>query len=390
MAARTATLPPKILSIVKGVLGDPTTPVPLHAPLFVGREWDYVKDCLDSTWVSSVGRYVERFETMLEQQCGVARAIAVVNGTCALHMALLLAGVEPGEEVLVPALTFVATANAVHHAGATPHFVDCEARSLGLDADKLEAHLAATVVRTERGCCNKVTGRRIRVVVPMHVFGHPADLDALSAVCLRWGLTLVEDAAEALGSRYKDRPVGGHGRLAILSFNGNKIVTCGGGGAILTNDQALADKAKHLTTTAKVPHPWRFEHDAPGFNYRLPNLNAALGCAQMECLSGFVDSKRALARRYQDAFDGLDGLTVLREPAYGQSNYWLNALLLDRPDPVLRDTILEQANAAGFGFRPAWTLLHRLPMYAACPRGDLSTADALEGRIINLPSGAAL
>ena len=284
----------------------------------------------------------------------------------------------------------LATANAVRHAGATPHFVDSEARSLGLDADKLEARLAAAAVRTETGCRNKATGRRIRVVVPMHVFGHPADLDALSAVCRRWGLTLVEDAAEALGSRYKDRPVGGHGRLAILSFNGNKIVTCGGGGAILTNDQALADRARHLTTTAKVPHPWRFDHDATGYNYRLPNLNAALGCAQMERLPVFLDSKRALARRYQEAFDGLAGLTVLREPDYGRSNYWLNALLLDRPDPGLRDAILEQANAAGIGARPAWTLLHRLPMHAACPRGDLSTAEALEARIVNLPSGAAL
>lgn len=390
MSTISETLPAAVVAALREALGAPAAAVPLHAPLFEGREWDYVKECLDSTWVSSVGRYVDRFENMLEDITGVARAVAVVNGTCALHMAFLLAGVRPGDEVLAPALTFAATANAVVHAGATPHFVDSEEATLGLDAARLETHLAETAERTAAGCRNKATGRIIRAVAPMHVFGHPADLDALAAVCARWGLVMVEDAAEALGSLYKGRHVGGHGRLSVLSFNGNKIVTCGGGGAILTNDVELAKRARHLTTTAKLPHPWRFDHDAVGYNYRLPNLNAALGCAQLERLPAFVASKRALAARYAEAFAGLPGVSVFPEPPFARSNYWLHTLLLDASDMALRDETIRLANAAGLGVRPAWTLMHRLPMYADCPRADLSTAERLEGRIISLPSGAAL
>lgn len=390
MSTISETLPAAVVAALREALGAPAAAVPLHAPLFEGREWDYVKECLDSTWVSSVGRYVDRFENMLEDISGVARAVAVVNGTCALHMAFLLAGVRPGDEVLAPALTFAATANAVVHAGATPHFVDSEEATLGLDAARLETHLAETAERTAAGCRNKATGRIIRAVAPMHVFGHPADLDALAAVCARWGLVMVEDAAEALGSLYKGRHVGGHGRLSVLSFNGNKIVTCGGGGAILTNDVELAKRARHLTTTAKLPHPWRFDHDAVGYNYRLPNLNAALGCAQLERLPAFVASKRALAARYAEAFAGLPGVSVFPEPPFARSNYWLHTLLLDASDTALRDETIRLANAAGLGVRPAWTLMHRLPMYADCPRADLSTAERLEGRIISLPSGAAL
>lgn len=390
MSTISETLPAAVVAALREALGAPAAAVPLHAPLFGGREWDYVKECLDSTWVSSVGRYVDRFENMLEDLTGVARAVAVVNGTCALHMAFLLAGVRPGDEVLAPALTFAATANAVVHAGATPHFVDSEEATLGLDAARLETHLAETAERTAAGCRNKATGRIIRAVAPMHVFGHPADLDALAAVCARWGLVMVEDAAEALGSLYKGRHVGGHGRLSVLSFNGNKIVTCGGGGAILTNDVELARRARHLTTTAKLPHPWRFDHDAVGYNYRLPNLNAALGCAQLERLPAFVASKRALAARYAEAFAGLPGVSVFPEPPFARSNYWLHTLLLDASDMALRDETIRLANAAGLGVRPAWTLMHRLPMYADCPRADLSTAERLEGRIISLPSGAAL
>ena len=364
--------------------------VALHAPEFGGNEWAYVKDCLDTGWVSSAGAYVDRFERELAAYCGVRRAVAVVNGTAALHVALRLAGVEPGDEVLVPALTFIATANAVAYCGATPHFVDSEARTLGMDPHALADYLERTAEIRDGVCYNRATGRPLRGVLPMHTFGHPADLDALAAVAERFHLVLVEDAAEALGSFYKGRHVGRWGRLSTLSFNGNKTITTGGGGAILTDDDALADRAKHLTTTAKRAHPWRYDHDCVGYNYRLPNLNAALGCAQLEQLPAFLERKRALAHRYATAFEAVGGVRFVTEPAFARSNYWLNALLLDEAAADQRDAILERTNAAGIMTRPVWTLMPHLPMYEACPRAELPVAERLERRLFNIPSSASL
>jgi perosamine synthetase len=380
----------RVLAAVRAALPDADLPAPLHAPEFRGREWDYVKDCLDTGWVSSVGAYVDRIERDLEGFTGIAHAVAVSNGTAALDVCFRLAGVESGDEVLTPTLSFVATANAITYRGATPHFVDSEERTLGVDPARLEAYLQ-TVARIDREVCvNTRTGRPIRALAIMHVFGHPADVDGLAEVAARWKLVLVEDAAEALGSRWKGRHMGGFGRLAALSFNGNKIVTTGGGGAVLTDDPALAKRAKHLTTTAKVPHRWAFEHDEIGWNYRMPNLNAALGCAQLERLPDMMARKADLAGRYARAFEGLDGGRLLTPRAGATVNHWLNALVLDRPDRIARDSVLEALNDAGFQARPLWTLMHRLPMYARCPRDALPVAEALAARVINLPSSAAL
>lgn len=380
----------RVLEAVRAALPDAALPAPLHAPEFRGREWDYVKDCLDTGWVSSVGAYVDRIERDLEAFTGIAHAVAVSNGTAALDVCFRLAGVGPGDEVLVPTLTFVATANAITYRGAVPHFVDSEPRTLGVDPIRLDAWLAATA-RVEGGVClNARTGRPIRALAIMHVFGHPADVDGLAEVAARWNLVLVEDAAEALGSRWKGRHLGGFGRLAALSFNGNKIVTTGGGGAVLTDDPELAKRAKHLTTTAKVPHRWAFEHDEIGWNYRMPNLNAALGCAQLERLPEMLARKAELAARYGRAFEGVEGVRLLRPREDSEVNHWLNALILDRPDREARDRLLETLNDAGYQARPLWALMHRLPMYADCPRDDLPTAEALENRIVCLPSSAAL
>ena len=325
---------------------------------------------------------------MLAERCGVARAVAVVNGTAGLHIALLLAGVTPGDEVLVPALTFVATANAVAHCGAVPHFVDSESRTLGVDPEGLERHLQQVAVAGPDGPVNRDTGRRIAALMPVHVFGHPVAMDSLNALAARWRLAVIEDATEALGSRYHDRPAGSLAGLAVLSFNGNKIITTGGGGAILTDDPALADLARHLTTTAKRPHPWLFEHDRVGYNYRLPNLNAAVGCAQLEQLDGILTAKRRLAGLYQEALSGRAGLAAVTEPPGCHSNYWLNAVLVS--DRTARDALLAAGHAEGLLLRPAWRLLSTLPMYQACPKAPLPVAESLEARLVCLPSGPAL
>ena len=305
-------------------------------------------------------------------------------------IALLLAGVGPSHEVLVPTLTFIATANAVSYTGATPHFVDSEATTLGVDPLKLDGHLRQIAEVKGGACLNRRTGRVIRALVPMHTFGHPADLDALIAVCEEWRIILVEDAAESLGSYYHDRHTGSLGVLGTLSFNGNKVITTGGGGAVLTNDGDLGRRAKHLTTTARVAHRWSFLHDEVGYNYRLPNLNAALGCAQLEQLPVMIERKRRLAQRYIDAFATIAGVSVKREPDGCRSNYWLNTLMLDEPDLRARDAILDALKDSGIMARPVWTLMHTLPMYSEAPRMDLAGALALEARIINLPSSPSL
>jgi perosamine synthetase len=366
-----------------------TRPLPLHEPRFAGREWDYVKDCLETGWVSSVGSYVDRFEAMLAERCGVPRAVAVVNGTAALHVALVLAGVRPGDEVMAPTLTFAATLNAVSYCGAVPHLIDSDADTLGLDATALEARLNAVAAPGRDGPpVNRQTGRPIRAVLPMHTFGLPVDMAAIAAVAARWGLTVVEDAAEAMGCVWRGRPLGSFAAIGALSFNGNKVVTTGGGGAVLCADPALGARAKHLTTTAKLPHRWRYEHDAIGFNYRLPNLNAALGCAQLEQLDGFLAAKRRLSDAYVHHLAGIDGVAVVRPPADGNGALWLNAILV--LDAETRDALLERCHADGILARPAWQLMHHLPFYGDCPRGPLPVAEMLEARLVCLPSGAGI
>lgn len=383
-------LPGRVVDTLDACLAEAERPVPLHKPVFEGNEWDYVKECIDTEWVSSVGSYVDRLEGDLAEYTGANRAVVAVNGTAALQVCLRLVGVELNDEVLIPALTFVATANAVSYLGATPHFVDSEERTLGLDPEKLGAYLDDIADVRDGTCMNTQTGRPIRAVVPMHAYGHPVDLDPLQEVADEYQIALVEDAAESLGSFYKAEHTGTRGRCAALSFNGNKTITTGGGGAILTDNESLADEAKHLTTVAKKDHEWEYVHDRVGYNYRMPNLNAALGCAQLEQLLSFLERKRALAQRYQRAFSDVEGVSFFQEPKFARSNYWLNVLLLDEADLGLRDAVLEATNDAGFGTRPTWQLLPSLPMYEECSRMDLSTARNLEHRLVNIPSTPSL
>jgi perosamine synthetase len=364
--------------------------IPLHEPNFGGNEWDYVKNCLDSGWVSSVGAYVDRFEQMLCEYTASPYAVATVNGTAALHICLLLAGIKAGDEVLVPTLTFIATANAVTYCNAIPHFVDVEERTLGIDPVKLNEYIKEISEIRGDVCYNRLTGRPIRAVVPMHTFGHPVDMDPLQELCERYHLVMVEDAAESLGSFYKGQHTGTRGFVSSLSFNGNKTITTGGGGAILTDSASIAKLAKHMTTQAKAAHRWEFNHDMIGYNYRMPNINAALGCAQLEQLSGFIEKKRNLAKRYQEVFQDVPGIRFFIEPDFAHSNYWLNTLILDKEYSFERDNLLESTNNAGIMTRPLWTLMHRLNMYRDCPRMDLSVAESLESRIINIPSSACL
>ena len=379
-----------IIKAIRSVISADKTPVGLHEPCFDGNEWVYLKNCLDSTYVSYVGQYVDKFEAMLAEFTGVKKAVAVVNGTAALHIALKLAGVEHGDEVLVPSLTFVATANAVTYCGAVPHFVDSEIKTLGLDPYKLMAYLKNIAKVNGNVCINKLTGRRIKAVIPMHTFGHPVDLDPLTDICKEYHIEMIEDAAESLGSYYKGRHAGHWGKVSILSFNGNKTITTGGGGAIITNDESLGKLAKHLTSTAKIPHRWEYRHDYIGYNYRLPNINAALGCAQMEQLSGFLTRKRDLAEKYKKALESIDGISFFTEPDFAKSNYWLNVLLLDESVSHHRDDLLEETNNLGIMTRPVWTPMHELTMFEDSPKMDLSVAESLEKRLINIPSSATL
>lgn len=378
----------QIVDAIRTVVGP--GPVALHEPRFEGREWQYVKECLDSTFVSSVGKFVDRFEVELAAFTGARHAVAVANGTMALHVALRLAEVNRGEEVVVPALTFVATANAVSYCGAVPHFADCEERTLGLDPGALREYLRTVAEVRGDVCVNKSTGRVIRALVPMHAFGHPMDIENLIEVAREFRLAVIEDAAESLGSTVNGKHTGTFGVMGTLSFNGNKTITTGGGGAVITNDSALARRAKHLTTTAKVPHRWEYRHDEIGYNYRLPNLNAALGCAQLEMLPQFIRDKRELYRRYDAAFAGIAGIQLFRERTGCQSNYWLQTLLLNVSVEDQRDRVLAATNDAGLMTRPAWALMHRLAPYSGCPRGDLTVAESLERRIVNIPSSSQL
>lgn len=386
--ARQTNLAEQVVAAIRAVVG--VGPAALHEPCFAGNEWRYLKECLDSTFVSSVGKFVDRFEAELVAFTGAKHAVAVVNGTAALHIALKLAGVKADDEVLIPALTFVATANAVTYCGATPHFIDSEARTLGVDAVKLREHLTSHTEQRAGQCVNRATGRVIRALVPMHTFGHPVALDGLMAVAHDFNLALVEDAAESLGSYYHGRHTGTFGLMGTLSFNGNKTITTGGGGAILTNDPELARHAKHLTTTAKLPHAWEYRHDEIGYNYRMPNLNAALGCAQLEQLPALLAAKKKLWQRYQAAFLPVAGVKLMTEPEQCQSNYWLQALLLDVGQVDQRDPVLRATNDAGLMTRPAWTLMHELAPFKGHPCMDLTTAMSLSQRLINIPSSSGL
>ena len=378
------------IGALRKVLSDTAKTYPLHEPTFHGNEWKYVKECLDSTFVSSVGKFVDRFEVDLATYTGAKHSVAVVNGTAALHIALKLASVSTGDEVLVPALTFVATANAVTYCGATPHFVDSEERTLGVDAGKLREYLNSHTEQRGGHCINHATGQVIRALVPMHTFGHPVDVDGLLALAHDFNIALIEDAAESLGSYYHGQHTGTFGLMGTLSFNGNKTITTGGGGAILTNDTALAKMAKHLSTTAKLPHEWEYQHDEIGYNYRLPNLNAALGCAQLEQLPSMLASKRELFHRYRTALASVAELNLISEPEQCQSNYWLQTLLLNSEVAVQRDEILQATNDVGIRTRPAWNLLHALTPFESAPRMDLAEAKSLSERLINIPSSSCL
>jgi len=377
-----------VLARLDAVLPHTGGPYPLHAPEIDGNAWDYVKDCLDTGWVSSVGAWVDRFEDMLADITGARHAVATVNGTAALHAALLTVGVKPGDEVLVPSFTFVATANAISYCGAVPNFVDCEATGLGIDPIALDAYLDRIGEMHGEFLINRQTGAIIRAMVPVHCYGHPANMRALCDVAGRYRLTIVEDAAESLGSTIDAQHMGRFGRIGALSFNGNKTITTGGGGALITDDDLLARRLRHLTTTARVNDSADLVHDMVGYNYRLPNINAALGCAQLETLDAKLAMKRELAARYRETFEGAAGVRYLSSPPWGDSNYWLCGLLFDAGRT--RDVVLTRLNAAGYQCRPFWTPLHSMKMYADGPRAPLATTDRLSACGLTLPSGAGL
>ncbi len=364
--------------------------VMLHAPTFAGNEKRYLEECIDSTYVSSVGPFVDRFEREMEAYTGAAKAVVCVNGTNALHMAMVLSGVGRDDEVLTQALTFIATCNAVSYIGAHPVFIDVDMDTMGLSPEALERWLEQNAeVRGDGQCYDRVTGRRVKACIPMHTFGHPVRLDELSSICDRWHIDLIEDAAESIGSFYKGRHTGTFGKVGALSFNGNKTITTGGGGMLLFRDEELGRYAKHLTTQAKVPHRWEFVHDHVGYNYRMPNINAALGCAQLEQLDTFLASKRATAEAYRELFrDEPHGIRFMAEPEGTRSNYWLNAVLL--PDREARDTFLEYTNDHGVMTRPVWELMNRLPMFSGARHDGLENTVYLADRIVNIPSGVIL
>ena len=380
----------RIVDAVAAAIGPAIEPVLLHRPTFPPTAWLYVKECLDTGWVSTAGSYVTKFEQLLAQTTGCKRAVATVNGTAALEICMRLAGVQGNDEVICPSLSFVATANAISHCNATPHFIDVSMDRLSICPQKLEDRLKQVATLGTDGTHNRETGARIAAVCVMHCFGHPADLDSIVDICGRYELPIIEDAAESLGSYYKSKHTGRFGKLSAVSFNGNKILTTGGGGAILTDDDELADRAKHLTTTAKVPHPWEFHHDEIGWNYRLPNINAALGVSQLEILPELLRAKRSVAEQYQQAFAGVDGVSIVREPADSQSNYWLNAILLDDQNASMQTSVLRTLNEAGYQSRPIWEPMHLLPMYVDCPRGPMCNTERIKARLINVPSSADL
>lgn len=362
--------------------------IPLHEPKFIGNEKKYINDCIDSTFVSSVGKYVDRFEKEFAQYVGSKYAIATVNGTSALHVALLLADVKEDDEVIMQPLTFIATCNAISYTGAKPIFVDVDLDTMGLSPKSLQEFLEANCEVIANKCINKITNKTIKACVPMHTFGHPCRIDEIKEICENWYISLVEDAAESLGSSYKGKHTGTFGRLGAFSFNGNKIITSGGGGVIVTDDKELAKRAKHLTTTAKVSHPYEYKHDEIGYNYRMPNLNAALLVAQLEQLNSFLENKRALTKEYAQFFQNMDDITFVEERKDTHANYWLQAIILK--DVNQRDAFLQYTNKNGVMTRPIWTLMNELEMFQTCQKTELPNAKYLEQRVVNLPSSVRI
>ncbi len=377
----------KVINFIKDLYGTPDF-VPLSVPKFIGNEKKYLEECIDSTYVSSVGPFVDRFEKDMAAYTGAARAVVCVNGTNALHMALMLSGVQRDDEVLTQALTFIATCNAISYIGAHPVFVDVDRETLGLSPDALRNWLKESAELREDGCYNRRTGRRVKACVPMHTFGHPVRIEEVAAICQEWKIALVEDAAESIGSLYHGRHTGTFAPIGALSFNGNKTITTGGGGMLLFQDPAVGEHAKHLTTQAKMPHRWEFRHDEIGYNYRMPNINAALGCAQLENLDRYIESKRRIAAAYANFFKDVPGVQFFTEPEGCRSNYWLNAVILENREA--RDAFLEYSNDNGVMTRPVWELMNRLPMFEKCETDGLENTIWLADRIVNIPSSAKL
>ena len=383
-------LPQAVIDAIREALPHATTPLPLHEPTFGTREFETVQECVDSTFESTVGKFVEEFEKQLAAYTGARHAVAVINGTAALHIALLLCGIKPGDEVILPALTFIAPANAVRYCQATPHFVDCNEQTLGIDPSALRKHLSAIAQPSNGQCLNRHTGAPIRAIMPVHILGHPCQIDELLEISGQYDLIFIEDAAESLGSCYRGRHTGTFGQAGALSFNGNKIITTGGGGALLTNDPEIAQRAKHLTTTAKESHPWDYNHDCVGYNYRLPNLNAALGCAQLQALPNRLASKRKLFQAYKNSFAQVPGVSLVNEPANSSSNYWLQAIMLDATTESFRDEVLKATQDQQIFTRPAWKPMHQIQPHQNAPRAALPVTESISRRLICLPSSPHL
>jgi aminotransferase in exopolysaccharide biosynthesis len=362
--------------------------IPLHEPRFLGNEKKYLNECIDSTFVSSVGKFVTQFEEEFALYVGSKYSVACVNGTSALHVALVASGVSQDDEVLTQALSFIATSNAINYCGAKPLFLDVDITTMGMSPKALQNFLENHCTVLDGVCINKLTKKTIKACVPMHTFGHPCEIDTIASLCQKWHISLIEDSAESLGSLYKGQHTGTFGKMGIFSFNGNKIITAGGGGVIVTDDETLARKLKHLTTTAKLPHKWEYIHDEIGFNYRMPNLNAALLVAQMQQLQKFLQNKRELAQEYKRFFLTCKGIKFLEEPSYAKSNYWLNAILFE--NKTTRDSFLEYTNSNGVMTRPVWGLLSDLTMFHSCYNDNLTNARYLQERVVNIPSGVRL
>ena len=377
----------KIVDFIRKTFNKPSGFIALHEPVFAGNEKKYLEECIDTTYVSSVGKFVDQFEIEMAKYAGVAKAVVCVNGTNAIHLALQLVGVQRDCEVITQPLTFIATANAIAYCGAIPVFLDVDKETMGLSPKSLQQFLEGQTEQKNGNCYNKTTGRKIAACVPMHTFGHPCKIDEIANICQKFNIELVEDAAESLGSYYKGKHTGTFGKIGVLSFNGNKIITSGGGGMLLFNDEKLAQKAKHLSTQAKVAHPWEFIHDEIGYNYRMPNINAALGLAQLEQINKFLAAKRKLAKEYSEFFKTLN-IGYFDEPANSKANYWLNTIKFENRKE--RDSFLEFSNAKGVMTRPAWRLMNELPMFANCQTDDLKNAIELAERIVNIPSSIIL
>ena len=375
---------PETIAFIRDLYGEKEAFIPLHAPTFAGNEKKYLEECIDTTFVSSVGKFVDLFEQKIAEYTAAKYAVVCVNGTNALHIALKLSGVEEGDMVITQPLTFIATTNAIVYAGAVPAFVDVDKDTMGLSPTSLERFLQDNAQLRNGTCYHKQTGRRIKACLPMHTFGHACRIEEILAICEHYHIAVVEDAAEAMGSYYTAKHLGTFAKIGAISFKGNKTITTGGGGMILTDDEAIAQRAKHLTTQAKLPHAWEFVHDEIGYNYRMPNINAALGVAQLEQLDGFLVNKRATAEAYK-AFFKQQQVAFFEERADEHCNYWLNAIILK--DKSERDSFLTEMNAKAVMCRPIWQLMNRLPMFVNCERGDLSNAEWLEARVVNIPSG---